>query len=102
MSIDRVLNKGHFYGKIIQKMCSKSYPQTPFFILGNNPKQPLHERNSKILIFFLSNLVPFKGESYQKQKGPETSDQPLFRLRKKVTKISLLVIYYLTKFDGVL
>ena len=30
LSIDRELNKEHFYGKIMQKMCTKSYPQTPF------------------------------------------------------------------------
>ena len=28
--IDRVLNKARFYGKIMQKMCTKSYSQTPF------------------------------------------------------------------------
>ena len=30
LSIDRVLNKDYFYGKILQKICSKSYSQTPF------------------------------------------------------------------------
>ena len=34
-----------------------------------------------------------------KKKGPGTSDQWLFRLRNKIRKIALLVIYYLTKFD---
>ena len=56
----------------------------------------------KLTLFFLSNPVPFNGQSYQKQKGPGTSDQSLFRLQNKFTKISLLVIYYLTKFDGVI
>ena len=56
----------------------------------------------KLALFFLSNPVPFNGQSYQKQKGPRTSDHLLFRLRNKFTKISLLVIYYLTKFDGVI
>ena len=37
-----------------------------------------------------------------KKKGPGTSDQSLFRLRSKFTKISLLVMYYLTKIDGVI
>ena len=55
----------------------------------------------KLTLFFLSNPVPFKGRSYQKQKGPGTSDQWLFRLRNKFS-ISFLVIYYLTKFDGVI
>ena len=26
-SVDRVLNKKHFYGKIMQKMCSKTSPR---------------------------------------------------------------------------
>ena len=30
LSIDRVLNKEHFHGKTMQKMCTKSYPQAPF------------------------------------------------------------------------
>ena len=61
-------------------------------------KKPL----KKLTLFFLSNPVRFHGQSYQKQKGPGTSDQSLFRLQNKFTKISLLVIYYLTKFDGVI
>ena len=57
----------------------------------------------KILtLSFLLNPVPFNGQSYKKQKGLETSDQSLFRLQNKFTKISLLVIYYQTKFDGVI
>ena len=56
----------------------------------------------KVKFFFLSNPVPFYGQSYQKQKGPGTSDQLLFSLQNKFTKISLLVTYYLTKFDGVI
>ena len=68
----------------------------PFSILLNNPKQPLHARNSfknkiflkedyqkgskKLTLFCLSNPVPFNGKSYQKQKGSGTSDQSLFML----------------------
>ena len=51
---------------------------------------------------FLSNLVSFNGQSCQKQKGPGTSDQSLFRLQSKFTEISLSVIYYLTKFDDLI
>ena len=66
----------------------------PFFILVNNPKQPLDTRNvfknkifwedykkpfKKLTLFFLSNPVLFNRQSYQKQKGPGTSDQSLFR-----------------------
>ena len=56
----------------------------------------------KSTLFFLPNPVPFNGQSYQKQKGPGTSDQSLFRLQNKFRKIPLLVIYYLTKFDHVI
>ena len=48
------------------------------------------------------NPIPFNKQSYQKQKGPGTSDQSLCRLQNKFIKISLLVMYYLTKFDGVI
>ena len=53
-------------------------------------------------LFFLLNPVPFNGQRYQKQKGPGTSDQSLYRLQNKLRKILLLVIYYLTKFDDVI
>ena len=56
----------------------------------------------KNTFFFLLNPVPFNGQSYQNQKGPGTSDQSLTRLKNKFTKIYLLVIYYLTKFDGII
>ena len=96
-------------------MHQKQVPD-PFLILINNPKQPLHVRNffinilkedyqkalQKLTLFFLSNPVPFNEQSYQKQKGPGTSDQSLFRLQNKFRKITLLVIYYLTKFDDVI
>ena len=52
-----------------------------FLILVNNPKQPLHARNTlknnaskKLPLFFLSNLVAFNGQNCQKQKGPGSSD----------------------------
>ena len=50
-------------------------------------------------IVFPLNPVPFNGKSYQKRKGHETSDQSLFRLQSKFTKMYLFVS--LTKFDGV-
>ena len=49
-----------------------------------------------------SNPVSFNGQSYQKQKSPGTSGLSLFRLRNKFTKISLLGIYHVSKFDGVI
>ena len=54
-------------------------------------------------LFFLSNPVPFTGQGYEKQKGAlGTSDQLLFRLQNMLRKVSLLVIYYLIKFDDVI
>ena len=105
----------------IEKSCRKHAPKTspdPFSVLLNNPKQPLHTRNyfkskifwkenyqkalKKLTLFFLSNPVPFNGQSYQKQKGSGTSDQLLFRSWNKFRRIPLFVIYYLTKFDDVM
>ena len=55
-----------------------------------------------LMLFFLSNPVYFNRQNYQKQKGPQTSDQSFFRLQNKFRKIPLLVIYYMTKFDDVI
>ena len=65
-------------------------------------KEDYQKPFKKLTLFFLSNPVPFNGQSYQKQKGPGTSDQSLFKLQNKFRKIPLLVIYYLTKFDNVI
>ena len=57
----------------------------------------------KLTLFFLSNPVPFNGQDYEKQKGPGTNDQLLFRLQSKLKKISILVMYYyLIKFDDIM
>ena len=56
----------------------------------------------KVTLLFLLNPVPFNGQSCNKQKEPGTSDQSYFRLQNKFRKISLLVEYYLTKFDEVI
>ena len=56
----------------------------------------------KLALFFLSNPVPFSGQSYQKQKGSVTSDQLLFWLRNKFKNIPLFIIYHLTKFNDVI
>ena len=87
----------------------------PFLILVNNTKQLLHARNyknilnkdyqkllKKLTLLFFLNPVHFKGQSYQKQKGPGTSDQLIFRLLSKFRKIPLLVTYYLNRFDDVI
>ena len=41
-------------------------------------------------------------DSYQKQKGPGTSHQSLFRSQNKFRKIPLFVLYYLTKIDNIM
>ena len=65
-------------------------------------KEDYQKALKKLTLFFLLNPVPFNGQSYHKQKRPGTRDQLLFRLGNKFTKISLLIMYYLTKFDGVI
>ena len=65
-------------------------------------KEDYQKALKKLTLFFLSNPVLFNGQSYQKQKEPGTSDQLLFRLQNKFRKIPFLVMYYLTKFDGII
>ena len=65
-------------------------------------KEDYQKALKKLTLFFLSNPVPFNGQSYLKQKGPGTSDQSLFRLKNELRKICLLVIRYLNKFDDVI
>ena len=54
-------------------------------------KEDYQKALKKSTLFFLLNPAPFNWKSYQKQKGPGTSDQSLFRLQNKFTKISSLV-----------
>ena len=56
----------------------------------------------KLTLFFLTNPVPFNGQSYQKQKGSGTSHQSLFRSQNKFRKTPLFVMYHLIKFDNVM
>ena len=65
-------------------------------------KEDYQKAFEKLILFFLLNPVPFHGQSYQKQKGPGTSEQSLFRSENKFREIHLLVIYYLTNFDDVM
>ena len=97
-----------FYEKNHAENLHQKLVLDPFLILVNNPKQPLHESFKYKIIKkalkkpFLSNSVPFNGHDYEKQKGPGTSDQSLFWIWNKFRKIPLLVMYYLSKFDGVI
>ena len=65
-------------------------------------KEDYQKALKKLFSFFLSNPVPFNGQSYLKQKGPRSRDHSLFRLQNKFRKISLLVTYYLNKFDDII
>ena len=65
-------------------------------------KEDYQKALEKLTLFFLSNPVPFNGQNYQKEKGPGTSGQSLFRLQNKFRKTPLSVIYYLTKLDDVI
>ena len=58
-------------------------------------KEDYQKGFKKLTLFFHSNPVPFNGQNYQKQNEPGTRDQ----LQNKSRKISLLVMYFLTKFD---
>ena len=64
-------------------------------------KKDYQKTFKKLIPFFLSISVGFNGQSYLEQEGSGTSDQSLFRLQNKSRKISLLVIYYLTKFEDI-
>ena len=114
-AVDRVLNKKHFYGKIMQKIkCAPKASPRPLFLV-NNLKQPLHARNSFKSKIFWKRIIkkPWKSQlyfffqtqslqSYQNQKGPGTSVQLPFRSWNKFRKITLLVISYLMKLDDVI
>ena len=57
-------------------------------------KEDYQKALKKVTLFFLLNAVPFNRQNYQKPKGFETSDQPLFRLRNKF--ISSFISYVLS------
>ena len=46
-------------------------------------------------------LIAFNGQDYKKEKGPGASDQSLFRLLSKFSKVPLLLMYYMAKFNYV-
>ena len=79
-------------------------PKTVRTSFMDDPKGDYQKPLKKFI--FLLNPVPFNWQSYTKQKRLATSDQSFFSLRNKYTKISLLVmqfiVYYQTKFDGVI
>ena len=54
-------------------------------------KEDCQKAFKKLTLFFLSNPIPFNGQSYQKQKGPGTSDQSLFKFQNKNSFISYIL-----------
>ena len=50
-------------------------------------KRGLSKNLRKVNFVFLSNPVPFNGQDYEKQKGPRTSDQWLYRLQTNSAKL---------------
>ena len=66
LHVDRVLKKKHFYGKIMQKNVHHKLVPDPLLILVNNPKQPLHARNSFKSKMFRNRIIknPLKSQFY--------------------------------------
>ena len=54
----------------------------------------------KLTLFFLSNPVPFDGQSHQKQKGPLVASRSSGH--KTSLEKFLCWLYYLTKFDDIM
>ena len=99
------------------RKCAQKLVPDPFLILVNNPKQPLHARNSFKNKYFerllskslkkVNSIFSFKPGHLQwtklsKTKGARISDHSLSRLQNKFRKIPLLVTYYLTNFDDII
>ena len=67
-----------------------------------NLERGLSKSRKKINLYFSFQPSSFNEQDYEKQKWPGTSNQSLLRLQKKFKKNPLLMMYYLTKFDGVI
>ena len=66
-------------------------------------KNSFQKALKNLTLSFLLNPVPFNGQDYEKEKGSGTSNQSLFRLQNRFRKTpSLVMYYYLTKFDDVI
>ena len=52
-------------------------------------KEDYQKALKKLSLFFLSNPVPFNGQSYQKQKESGTSHQSFLRPRNKFRKFQI-------------
>ena len=62
LSTDKVLKKERFYGKNNAENMHKNLVPDPVLILLNNPKQPLHARNSFTNQIFWNRIIkkPYK------------------------------------------
>ena len=65
-------------------------------------KEDYREALKKLTLIFLLNPFAFDRQDYEKQKGPETSEQSLFMLQNKFQKIPSVVTYYQTKSTNVI
>ena len=65
-------------------------------------KEDYQKALEKLTLFFFRTQPLLMDKVIKSKKGPGTSDQSLSRLQNKFRKITLLVIYYLTKFDDIL
>ena len=50
-------------------------------------KEDYRKAFKKLTLFYHSNLDPFNGQDYEKQKGSATSDQSLFKLQNKFQNV---------------
>ena len=59
---------------------------------------------NKVNFIISFKYIPFNGQKYQKQTGPETNDESRFTLQNKfkITPFFSLVMYCLTKYDDFL
>ena len=66
-------------------------------------KEDYQKALKKLILFFLSNRVPFDEKNYKKkQRRLRASGESLFRLQNKFRKVALLVLYEITKFDDII
>ena len=92
----------------MQKNVHQKLVPDPLLILVNNPKQPLHARNSFKSKMFRNRIIknPLKSQLYfffltQSLFMDKVIKNKTLQVEKQVQK-NLLVTYYLTKFDDVI
>ena len=92
----------------MQKNVHHKLVPDPLLILVNNPKQPLHARNSFKSKMFRNRIIknPLKSQFYfffltQSLFMDKVIKNKTLQVEKQVQK-NLLVTYYLTKFDDVI